>query len=207
MKKTLSTLFLLCVMLFSGSAFAQGGAYQKGDKLFNAGFSFGAYNYKIDGTRSTGFIPVSASLEFGVHESISVGPYIGYGSWEYYYSDKVDGWGQSYSYTAITKASFLSLGGRASWHYLPLLNNELDLNLNESKFDFYATVLAGIEFRNSNSSYSGYMGEGSLRGSSTHFAPGVVLGFKYLFTDKIGAYLETGRGALGYGTLGITAKF
>jgi hypothetical protein len=199
MKKNLFTLILLCSLLFTGSAFAQGGAYQKGDKLFNAGVSFGAYNHKIDGSRSTGFIPVSASLEFGVHESISVGPYIGYGSWAYSSSY----WG----YNFTTKASALALGGRASYHYLPFLNEELGLNLNEAKFDFYATGLLGIEFRNA-SVYSGDgSGSSSSSISSTHFVPGVVLGFKYLFTDKVGAYLETGRGALGYGTLGITAKF
>jgi hypothetical protein len=206
MKKSLSTLFLLCVMLFSGSVFAQGGAYSKGDKLFNAGISFGGYNYGFGHTyaRAGAFIPVNASLEFGVHDYISIGPYVGYASWKY----DID-WSNSYYYYNTYR--FVSVGARASLHYVPLLNEHLDFSINESKWDFYFTLQAGLDFRRSfvasNDPDFNTRDWQRMHYRSTVPVGGPFLGFKYLFTPNFGAYLEVGRGAFGYGTLGLSAKF
>jgi hypothetical protein len=226
MKKNLFTLILLCSLLFTGSAFAQGGAYQKGDKLFNAGVSFGGYNYSYGslGNRSGGFIPVSAALEFGVHESISVGPYVGYASWKYSDSNKgayrdANGNWVDYVYTNTWRHSYISLGVRASWHYVPFLNEHLDLGINESKWDFYATLQAGLVFTRFNYSSTNrnydpndpdwIEYERNIQDASNRSYPVLspFLGFKYLFTPKIGVFVEGGRGLFGYGTLGLSAKF
>jgi hypothetical protein len=188
--KKLTLLFLFVIASLSSlDSYAQRGAYNMGDKIFMAGVSFGTYGYGYLGNRGGG-IPLYASLEFGVHESISVGPYIGYASYGYDYG--------IYNY----RWNFLSLGAKGSWHYLPLLNRELELNIDDDRFDFYLSLFLGYE----NRSYSGdtfgvsYGNEGRVV-----FAP--VLGFKYLFTPNVGAFLELGRGTFGYATIGVSLTF
>lgn len=200
--KKLCTIFAI-LALFSYSAQAQstvrvdggGGnlAYNKGDKIFLAGISFGSYGYGYLGGRNVGVPPISAALELGIHENFSVGPYVGYASWNYGYT------GFDYSY------NFLAVGARGSFHYVPLLNEALDLSLDEEKLDFYVTLLVGLEFR----TYSGDNFGGALGGygNDTQFRIGPALGFKYKFNDKFGVFFEGGRGAFGYGTIGVAIHF
>ncbi|CAN5220866.1 hypothetical protein BH23BAC1_BH23BAC1_26390 [soil metagenome] len=189
MKKLILLLLIVTASSMSFNSFAQQGAYNLGDKIFMAGVSFGTYGYGYLGSRGGG-IPLYASLEFGVHESISVGPYIGYASYNYGYG--------IYDY----RWNFLSVGAKGSWHYLPLLNRELELNIDDDVFDFYVSLFFGYE----NRSFSGddfglnYANTGRLV-----FAP--VLGFKYLFTPSVGAFVELGRGAFGYATVGVSVTF
>lgn len=167
-------------------------AYQEGDKIFLAGISFGYYGYGFVGSRSVNVPPINAALEFGIHENFSVGPYIGYASWGY-------NWTNTYDYNW----SFLSVGARGSFHYVPLVNEALDLNLDEEKLDFYVTLIIGLEFQ----SFDGDAFGGYNYANDTDFIFGPVLGFKYKFNDKIGAYFEGGRGAFGYGTIGVAVHF
>ncbi|MGD1891199.1 MAG: hypothetical protein ACFB15_11475 [Cyclobacteriaceae bacterium] len=165
-------------------------AYEKGDKIFLAGISFGYYGYGLVSTRSVSLPPLTAALELGIHESISVGPYVGYASWDYRNLGFNYGW------------DFLAVGGRGSFHYVPLLNEALDLNLDEEKLDFYLTLLVGLEFQ----TYNGPDGVLSSA-NNTRFVLGPVLGFKYKFNPRFGAYFEGGRGAFGYGTVGVAIHF
>lgn len=190
MKKITLLLIVLFVSFVSIDSFAQR-SYEKGDKTFMAGLSFGSYGYGYGGTRSGGMIPLYASLEFGVHENFSVGPYIGYASYNY-------DWGFGSKY----KWNFLSVGAKGSWHYLPAANEALGLNIDDEKFDFYLSLFLGFESR----TFSGDAGVWNYGNSSNIvFAP--VLGFKYLFTPSVGAFVELGRGTFGYGTVGISARF
>ncbi|MEQ9443483.1 MAG: hypothetical protein RIG62_30875 [Cyclobacteriaceae bacterium] len=167
-------------------------AYNEGDKIFLAGISFGYYGYGYLGSRNVGVPPITAALELGIHENFSVGPYVGYASWNYGYT------GFDYSF------NFLAVGARGSFHYVPLLNEALDLSLDEEHLDFYVTLLVGLEFQ----TYSGDDFGGSLTyNNNTKFVIGPVLGFKYKFNDKFGVYFEGGRGAFGYGTLGVAIHF
>jgi len=166
-------------------------AYQEGDKIFMAGLSFGYYGYGYVGSRSVSVPPITAALELGIHEYISVGPYLGYASWNYKGSNYDYGW------------DFISVGARGSFHYVPLLNEALDLDLDEEKLDFYFTLIMGLEFQ----TYNGETFGGYNYANNTDFVFGPVLGFKYKFNDKFGAYFEGGRGAFGYGTLGVAVHF
>jgi len=199
MKKLFSVIGILS--LLSLSTFAQstvrvdGGssgnlAYEEGDKIFLAGISFGYYGYGLAGSRSLSLPPLTAAFEVGIHEYISVGPYVGYMSWDYRNLGFNYGW------------DFLAVGARGSFHYVPLINEALDLSLNEEKLDFYITLLLGLEFQ----TYNGPDGVLS-NANSTNFILGPVLGFKYKFNDKFGAYFEGGRGAFGYGTIGVAIHF
>ncbi len=202
MKKLCILTFLACSVAFSAQAqntvrvgeSGGGLAYNKGDKIFMAGISFGGYSYGYLGGRSVSVPPLTAALELGIHENFSVGPYVGYASW-------------SYDYTSINYSwNFLAVGARGSLHYVPLLNEALDLSLDEEKMDFYVSLLVGMEFQTySGESFGGILGDGYANNS--RFRLGPVLGFKYKFNDKFGVYFEGGRGAFGYGTLGVAIHF
>lgn len=190
MKKIFLTLFIFCTFFMAYGQQVEvetdNLAYNEGDLLINAGFSFGYYGYGLTGSRSLGLIPLTANLEYGFHEYISIGPYIGYASWDY------DWVGADYNW------SLLSIGGRGSFHYLPLLDDALDTDLDLEKLDFYVTLILGVEIGTSNT---------DVINNDTDVVFGPVLGFKYLFNPNIGVYLEGGRGTFGYGTLGVALKF
>ncbi len=204
MKKLCTLTLLIGSLAFSAQAQntvrvgdSYGGlAYNKGDKIFMAGISFGYYGYGYLGGRSVSVPPLTAALELGIHENFSVGPYVGYASWSYDYI--------SFNYSW----NFIAVGARGSFHYVPVLNEALDLSLDEEKLDFYVTLIVGLEFqtRTGDDNLSGIFGEND---SDTDISPqfGPVLGFKYKFNDKFGVYFEGGRGAFGYGTIGVAIHF
>lgn len=184
----LMVLFTAC---FISNVSAQ---YKKGDITANAGLSFGliGYGYGFYGS-SSGFLPVTINGEYSIDEKFSVGPYAGI-------------YTRSYNYGSNYKDRFtaLSFGVRGTFHATPFLNEILSFGLDEEKFDIYGTVLLGIE------TYSWkfdeqYIGSNFYsNGSRAIFGP--VLGVRYQFNPKMGIFFEGGRGAFGYGTLGISAK-
>ena len=123
MKKLFILSFLACGLTFGAQAqntvrvgeSGGGLAYNKGDKIFMAGISFGTTATAIGSGRTLGVPPLTAALEFGVHENFSVGPYVGYASWNY------NSFGLDYGW------NFLAVGARGSFHYVPVLNEALDL--------------------------------------------------------------------------------
>jgi hypothetical protein len=178
MKKIIILLFFVSTILLSSESFAQQGAYNKGDKILMAGVGFGTYS-------GYGGIPLVASLEFGVHESISVGPFAGFSSGQF--------WNQ------------FAVGAKGSFHYLPFLNQALELNIDDDRWDFYIALYAGYR-QHTYTLDRNFFGLGVRQNyGSALFNP--VLGFKYLFTPNIGAYGELGYGALGVGNFGVSFTF
>ena len=165
-------------------------AYEKGDKIAQFGISLGSFGSRYLGSLGGFSVPLNASLELGVHDIISVGPYVGYNHWKY------RGYGNRAGY------NFVAVGARGSFHYLPFLNEWFSTNIDESKFDFYGTFTLGLNFISYHDrEYSSYNERG------TRLTLGPVLGFRYKFNDKVGAYVETGRGALGFFTMGASVQF
>ncbi|MGK7393217.1 MAG: hypothetical protein ACNS62_01550 [Candidatus Cyclobacteriaceae bacterium M3_2C_046] len=164
-------------------------AYQKGDVLVNTGFSFGYYNNEFGGTRNLNILPITASIEWGLQEYFSAGPYIGYASWKFAGLNDIS-W------------QFISVGLRVSFHYTSLLTELIETDINQEKFDFYLLLITGYEIRTLDrfSSSDQYNNQGKL-------IIGPSLGFKYLFNPHLGIYLEGGKGTFGYGTLGVAFKF
>lgn len=195
-KAVLATLTLFAAYWLQTPVYAQR-AYEPTDKILNVGISLGTYGYGYLGTRSGGFLPITASLEKGlpdnsgkgITDKISVGGYVGYASWNYNYAYKF-----SYKY--------ISFGAKGSFHATELLNESLDLGINADKLDLYGSLLVGMELRRFSSEWTN-----ASYGNTAHFRIGPVLGARYLFTPKVGAFFEGGRGALGYGTFGVTARF
>ena len=173
---------------------AQNMAYEQGNKLLNAGFSLGYYGYGYFGNRSGFTVPLNASLEYGITEQISVGPYAGYARWSYRYNA---GFGETkYSWT------FLAVGARGSFHYTEILNELTDGDINEEKVDLYVSLLLGLEFRSYNDD-----SDLDYYGNETVFRLGPNLGVRYLLTRNVGIYVEGGRGTFGWLNLGLAARF
>lgn len=163
--------------------------YQKGDHLFNAGFGLGYYGYGYAfGSRSTSFPALTVNYEHGIHEYFGVGPYAGYASWNYR------------SFGVEGGSSIFSVGARGSFHYSSLVNEALDLGINDKKLDLYVTLIIGMTFFNN----TGFLEDNRYNNSKFDFGP--VLGARYYFGNKFGVYVEGGRGALSYLTLGVTVK-
>jgi hypothetical protein len=166
--------------------------YNQGDKILQGGISLGYYGYGYLGSRSGFTVPLSAAFEYGFHKDISAGPFLGFARWSYDYLD------YSYAWT------FTTFGVRGSFHYLPYLNDIMETEIDPSKFDFYVTLLLGLELRNYSTSYENATDqyENDVNGI---FGP--VVGFKYYFNPTFSAYVEGGRGMFGYAKLGVSMKF
>lgn len=174
MKKSLK--FLCVIALVFSASFASAQArYDKGDVLLNAGIGLGYY--------FAGGVPLLASVEFAVSDVITVGPYLGYTSYNYGFS------GSRWRYT------FLDIGARASYHFSELFE------IRNEKVDIYGGAFLGFVV----SSYSG----DNFSGYNDPYAGGVRLGIhagaRYFFSEKVAGY-----GELGYGlaplSLGLTFK-
>lgn len=170
-------------------------AFQKGDLMLNAGFSFGliGYGYGYYGSRSFS-VPITANVGYGVSDEISVGAYAGYYGVSY---------GPSGSRYRLTNYSF---GVQGTFHATPILNEALELDIDEKKFDYYAKLILGFEtFR---WTYNGKTFDDDFFRSNTDSRAvfGPVLGVRYMFKPNIGFYVEGGRGAYGWLTLGASFK-
>lgn len=161
-------------------------AYQKGDLLLNAGFSFGYFGEYGLGNRQLGIIPTTAALEYGILDLFSLGAYLGYASWRNTLG---------YNYTI----QFISIGGRASFHYLPLLSQIFENDFDEEHLDFYISWLTGIELQRARE---------NIAENTNRLVFGPVVGFKYLFNNKkTGLFFEGGRGSFGFATIGLSLRF
>lgn len=175
--------FLLAALVFVGSlgvANAQEIA-SKGTSMVNLGIGLG---YRFGGSMSVPPLSVAYdySLKSGLIDgngAITLGGYLAYTSANYsYYLG-----GTSFS------ASHTVLGVRGMFHYQFV-----------PKLDTYAGLMLGYHI--ASTSATGYYGN-SLVGSG--FDLGVILGARYFFTPRIGAFTELGY-TLPYWNLGLTFK-
>ena len=166
---------VIILILLTGvtASFAQG-SLGKGAKQFNAGIGFSNWG-----------VPIYAGLDFGVHESITIGPRVSYRS----YSDNY--FGDSY------KQSLFVLGFNGNYHFNKLLNIA-------SPWDVYAGLTLGYyiwsDVKWSNNAFDGYDGRGSGIGLDAQ------IGARYFFSPKFGLNLEFGGGTGTGGSFGITYK-
>lgn len=165
--------FSIVCMAWATAALAQGNL-GKGGKQLNAGVGFSSFG-----------VPVYVGADFGVHESISIGPRISYRN----YSNRAGGFRYSQSLTV------LSFNG--NYHFNTLFNLPPEWNL-------YAGLTLGYYFWSdvkwNDSRFDGFGGEGSGVGLD------LQVGGRYFFDEKWGVNLEFGGGTISGGSFGITYK-
>ncbi len=119
-----------------------------------------------------------AYYETGVHQYITVGPFVAFSSWDY--GDR--------------QRSFLTLGGRGSFHLTPYLNDWFDAAIDEHKLDIYGALVSGFDLR----SYGALEGhDESGFGQTVRFFVGPFAGARYYISDNLAIYSEIGLGPLG----------
>ncbi|WP_314055449.1 outer membrane beta-barrel protein [Porphyromonas catoniae] len=176
--------FLLAALVFVGSlgvANAQEIA-SKGTSMVNLGIGLG---YRFGGSMSVPPLSVAYdySLKSGLIDgngAITLGGYLAYTSANYSY------WAQS------TTASYTVLGVRGMFHYQFV-----------PKLDTYAGLMLGYHFTSVSSTAPAEHYGSSIAASA--FDMGVILGARYFFTPRIGAFTELGY-SLPYWNLGVTFK-
>lgn len=194
MKKLIFLFLIGLLSLTSLQLSAQRNAYELGDKSISAGLSVGYFGFA--GSRSVSLPPIIFTGEYGFHELISAGAYFGVGSWRYNYT--------IYGYDYRDRWTEVSAGVRGSLHLVSLMNEHLELGIDPTKFDFYFTLLAGLEFEKYTQDYD-LVGTTVSTGAGIDF--GSFFGFEYMVTEQIGLFVETGWNAFGYLTFGATARF
>lgn len=166
-------LVILFTILATTFSIAQG-TLGKGGKQFNAGLGFSGWG-----------VPVYASLDFGVHESITIGPVISYRNYSYNNS--------GYKY----KQSLTVLGFNGNYHFNKLIGLP-------KPWDLYAGLTLGYLFWSDAEAYNNgptYEGQASSTGLD------IQIGARYFFSQQFGINLEFGGGSVSGGRFGITYKF
>lgn len=160
--------FILLIAFGVTASFAQG-TLGKGGKQLNAGVGFSNFG-----------VPVYVGMDFGVHESITIGPRISYRTYN-----------QNFSSVKFSQSlTVISFNG--NYHFNQLL--ELP-----GEWDLYAGLTLGYYIWSSaNDTYNG-------QASGIGFDAQV--GGRYFFNDRFGLNLEFGGGTGNGGSFGITYKF
>ncbi|MES2690630.1 MAG: outer membrane beta-barrel protein [Bacteroidota bacterium] len=183
MKKLLLKISMIAALAVSGLSNTNAQVYEQGKGQLNVGLGIGS-TLTATGFNTT-IPPIGVSYEYGFHENISGGAYLGYSGADYEFA----GYKWTYSYIIV--------GARGSWHF--------DF-LDSDKLDPYAGLLLGYNI----ASVSVEKPAGATYTPPVATAGGVVigghLGMRYHFNEKLGAFAELGYG-IAFLQLGVTAKF
>ena len=176
-------MLIMCVMAQVNPVQAQGSDFSDA-RILGGGFSL-SYGYDYPFGRDLSIPPMIAYLEMGMHEFVTVGPFIAFSRWEY--RDRM--------------RSFMTIGGRGSFHLTPLINDWFDATIDEREWDFYGSMATGFGFRRYGA--SDYDDEsGFFR--NVRFFIGPVVGARYYLADPVAVYAEMGVGPLGALTVGVS---
>jgi outer membrane immunogenic protein len=160
------------ILIASSSSFAQG-TLGNGGKQFNAGVGFSDWG-----------VPIYAGFDFGVHESVTIGPRLSF---------------RNYVYTRANseyRQSLTVLSFNGNYHFNKLLNLP-------SPWDFYTGLSLGYYFWSDVKSSSG----NNIVGNSSALGLDFQVGGRYFFSDQFGVNLEFVGGTGPGGNFGITYKF
>ncbi len=194
MKKIFVLVFISFLFIQNSLKAQQAGnlAYEIDDIYLHAGIGIGYYNYGYDHLRYGLAIPLTVSVEYGFHEYLSAGVFIGFANYKY------DTYVYKYS------VSHINFGGRGTFHFAGLMNDNINTNIDLQKFDLYLSFAAGLSARTVREISGTIPPSGPDGGIGILFGPS--LGVKYKLNDKIGAYLEGGRASYGWGTIGVSVN-
>ena len=197
MKNIVLSFLLLSIVLFSSNnSLAKTNAYEYGDILIGTGLSFGYFGYY--GSYSSASVPLVLSAEYGLRKYFSLGGFLGVQNYKYtgfYY----DGIFAQVPYTYSCSA--VSIGLKGSFHVFPFINDRYDARVDDSSMDAYITGFLGSSFHTyrevTSTGYAGY------NQNMNRLVLGPSLGFRYMFSPQVGAFVELGVGAFGISTAGV----
>jgi energy-converting hydrogenase Eha subunit B len=205
MKKITLTSIALFFLVFVGTH-VNAQSFQKGQVDLNLGLGIGN---TVIGPGSSGVLPpVSASLEFGITNDISIGGYLGFtkASYLYYGNDWCgngpgNGHGNYYNYTDTYTWTYLIAGVRGAYHFGRFIKID--------KLDVYAGLMLGNDFASSNYSTNSVCPD-HVRYNYNNTYGGFVFalygGARYRFTNHFGVFGELGYGVT-YLNVGLNFKF
>lgn len=207
MRKVQAILALAVVMLTAGYASASGlglnyekfenfsttatkasgdGAAHKGMVILQPDFNIGAHHGFYGGIGAFGyygFVPgFTFNVDFGVHDYVSVGPYIGFGGRSGYMD--------------------MAVGARAVFHWWQLLDDKVNADLLSDKIDFYFPVNIGIRMDR----WKGYYWDKPGKEWRFRANGGAGLGIRYYFVEKFGVNFEWGYQEMSWAKFGLTVK-
>ncbi len=182
--RTLMVVLLVILGITGGkNVFARGADFSNTD-IFGVGLSL-SYSYGYSASRSISIPPMIAYYETGVHQYITVGPFAAFSSWDY--RDR--------------QRSFITLGGRGSFHLTPYINDWFDAAIDESQWDIYVAMASGFDLR----SYGAYDDvDASGFGQNVRFFLGPFAGARYYVSDNLAVYSEIGLGPMGALSAGVS---
>jgi hypothetical protein len=193
--------FLLAILAgMAGSTFnlaaqREIGISYRNRNLFGAGMTLVSYRYEYAGSRSIGFPPLTAYMEIGMLDNITVGPFAGYSRWNYVNTDLAETWNYTWS--------FSNAGVRGSLHLTRFLNNVFNLDINENRTDWYVTLIAGIEYRQYSTTSTEFV---ERFDNEFNFLFGPLGGVRYYLGSSLGFYFEAGLGNHGIFATGMSLR-
>lgn len=166
-----------------------GGAAHKGMIVlqpdFNLGshYAFNRYDYGYYyGYGYYGFVPgFTFNVDFGVHDYVSVGPFVGMGGRNGYMN--------------------IAVGARGVFHWWQLLDDKVGADLKSDKIDFYFPVHLGVMIDR-------WKGFYDAKGKQWHAGAigGAGLGFRYYIVKQFGVNLEWGWMEMSWAKIGLTVN-
>jgi outer membrane immunogenic protein len=165
-------LIIVLILITSACSFGQG-TLGNGGKQFNAGIGFSDWG-----------VPIYVGFDFGIHESVTIGPRVSFRN--YVYTRSSSEYRQS-----LTVLSF-----NGNYHF----NRLLEL---PSPWDFYAGLSLGYYLWSDLKTTNGvpYVGRTSTLGLDAQ------IGGRYFFSREWAINLEFSGGTGSGGSLGVTYKF
>jgi len=194
MKKTLLKLFCISSIIIGNTFSSNAQVVTQGSKHVHLGLGFPNFPgliyslYGPGGGSSVG--PFVATFKYGVMDKLAIGGTVNYSSASTGNFTNFNGGNYSYKFTLITAMA------NGSYHYS-----------NSDKVDFYSGLSLGWAIASLTTEGTPDLGESgpaSVGGFTYHVTP---IGFRYLFTENIGAYTELGWGLNGLAQIGLSAKF
>lgn len=204
---------ITCISLLSGLALiapseAQAQAFAQGTTAINLGIGLGGTRYSYLNAYNSDYRTsptLIASFEHGVATvdgigAIGVGGLFANKSVSYKHSNQVGSWHYEYD----RKWSNTVIGLRGALHVNEIIESD--------QFDLYGGLMLGYNIggykdkstRTRNGVTEDYADDHRYRLSYVTWS--TFVGGRYLFTERIGAYLEVGYG-ISYLNLGLTARF
>ncbi len=200
-----NALVLLLIISASSTTLAQSApSIEKGNILINPSITLGWYDYGYSWDVVNIIPPVALNFEYASTDYLSFGLEAEYGLRRYR-----DGLFTASDY--LYKYEYKTVGFRGSFHYLDFLKNLLEDKmggLNSDKLDFYVGASTGLLWINTTEKWSqlGTNEQHERKTFDSSWRFGYFAGFRYYFSNQLGAFLETGRNPLGWAKVGLTLK-